>query len=213
MTSKTHILNRGTLFAVVAAIALVSVTSLAMSSSVLVDSENENYIGTKDLGATIAEAAPVKSAQGSSARWGVFGYRSDRGLTCVQAGLVNEGKVGGYSRAGFEPFSARDSVGNCGDLTETLATMGGAAYATSAPATPESVDQTSVVYGLLSKDVANVTVTIDETSERLPVEMSRASGLGTAARSFIAPLPPDASLPGVTITFELASGKKTVSEI
>lgn len=213
MTTRNHILNRGTLFAVVAVIALVSITSLAMSSSVVIDTENESYIGTKDLGATLAEAAPGKSVKGSPARWGVFGYRSDRGLTCVQAGQVNDGKVGAYSRQGFEQFSARDSVGNCGDLTETLETMGGAAYATSAPVTPDSVDQSSVVYGLLSKDVTEVTVTVDETSERLPVEMSRASGMGVVARSFVAPLPPEASLPGVTITFELTSGKKTVSRI
>lgn len=206
-------LRRHTLFAVVALVALVAVTSIAMSNSVIGNTDNEDFIGTRDRGRTIAKAATARSAGGRPVSWGVFGYTSDRGLTCLQAGPVEDDAAGAFTPRGFERFSPLDSVGNCGDLTEPLATLGGVAYAAVAPVSTDSDDRASVVYGLAGKNVKNVTVTIDKTSERLPVEMSGASELGGAAQSFIAPLPPEASLPGVTVTFELANGKRTVSTI
>lgn len=205
--------SRGSIFAVVLLVAAVGVTSVAMSNTVFGDADNEEYVGTRDRGATIAEASPTKSGHGNSATWGVFAYESDRGLTCVQAGIVRDGSAGAYTRDGFRPFSPRDSVGNCGDLKETLSRMGGAAYGASAPATTEISDRTDVVYGLLSDAVSGVNVTLDDSSENVPVELSRVSGLGGATRAFVAPLPASTSLPGATVTFEFKNGETAVSRL
>lgn len=208
MTPRKHLL-----FAAVSLVALVSVTSLAMSSSEIANTENEKFVGTRDPGATITASKTRRSAAGTPVAWGVFGYQSDRGLTCVQAGPIRDGGAGLYSEEGFKRFASRDGVGNCGDLRETFADMGGAVFASAAPVSDDASDQAGVVYGLLDQKVSKVTVTIDKTSERLPVELSGASGMGGAARSFVAPLPPEASLPGVTVTFELEDGTQTVSKI
>lgn len=204
---------RSPIFAAVALIAVVSATSLAMSNTDPGNTDNAYYVATADPGVTISTAPVVKSSAGNAVTWGVFAYTSDRGLTCLQAGIANGEKTGAFTPKGFAPYSPLDAIGNCGDLSGAFATLGGAVYGASEPASTDLSDRANVVYGLIDKSVVKVTVTISKTSERLPVELSDVSELGDATQSFIAPLPPEASLPGVTVTFERANGEETVSAV
>lgn len=212
MTSRVHAFNRGTVMACTILILVVSITGVAMSNSVLGTSDNSSFVGTRDTGSAIAQAAPIKSSQGTATPWGVFAYESDRGLTCVQAGIVKGGNVGAFNGKEFRPFSPRESIGNCGDLASGLKTEGGLAFAAEAPVSDDVSDRSGVVYGLLN-DVSRVTVTVDETSKSVPVQIDRVTDVDGAASAFIAPLPSGVKLPGVTITFERNDGSRTVSTI
>lgn len=212
MISQILPLNRGTLVAFAALLLVVSLTSVAMSDTVFGESDNEDYVGTRDEGSMIAQAAPVESSGGNTAQWGVFAYESDRGLTCLQAGVMKDGNVGAYTENEFHPFSPRDSVGNCGDPAGALAAQGGLAYAAEAPASNNVADRSGVIYGLVS-NVTAVTVTVDGSSQAVPVELEGSTAAGGADGVFIAPLPAGTELPGVTVTFELENGATTVSRI
>lgn len=205
--------NPRSLFAVVAILASIGVTSVAMSEPGLLDSENADVISTRDQGAKVAEAPPVESSQARAASWGVFAYESDRGLACVQGGIISNGEVGAYRSEGFRPYQARDGVGNCGDFTDALTTMGGLAFGAVAPASGDIADRTKVVYGLLSPGVTSVNVTYRGASESLRVHVAKTPKLDGADRVFIAPLPAEAPLSGVVVTFELNDGERSVSTL
>lgn len=213
MISRIHSTNFGPLLAFSTMLLVVSLTGVAMSGTVFGASDNENYIGTVDKGSVIALAAPVKSANGHAAPWGVFAYRSDRGLSCLQAGLMRDGQAGAYTEKGFRAFSPRESVGSCGDLASAVASEGGITFAAEAPASSDITDRTGVVYGLVDGSVEKVSVTVEGASEPTPVEFSRTTQVTGADRAFIAPLPADAKLPGATIIFEKKGGERTKSTI
>lgn len=213
MISRIKSTNFGPLVAIATMLAVVSITSVAMSDAVYGESDNENYVGTRDKGSVIALAAPVKSVNGNPAPWGVFAYQSDRGLTCLQAGLIRDGQAGAYTEKGFRAFSPGDSVGSCGELSSAVASEGGIVFASEAPASSEVSDRTGVIYGLVDERVERVSVTIEGTSESIPVEFSQTTEVDGADRAFVAPLPARAKLPGATIIFEQKGGEKTKSTI
>jgi hypothetical protein len=124
---------------------------------------------------------------------------------------VVDGKVGIYEFGKFYPFRAEKGHGQCGDLRQTLAKFGAAAYSDRSPISASSDTLVGTFYGIAGPVIRDVVVRRPG-AKSIKAEMAQVTDIKGATAVFTAPLPPGEDAQGAVVVFRWKSGKETTSK-
>lgn len=190
---------------VIAVLLVVGISSIALAQAGGPNADEAADSGVAGSGRIIATTNIV------SGKWGVFGYTSRAGLTCLTAGPMQNGKVGMYGPNGFRAMRAEEAPGNCGDIAQNLVELGGVALASASPVAAGSNESRGVIYGVVAPDTVAVYLR-DGSAEPEQLTVTATQEIGGTAGAFVTGLPENrrpGSMHGLVIEIEKADGSRT----
>lgn len=152
------------------------------------DSDAGKTLSVTQLSSESLAGMSARARVSAAANWGVMGYESQTGLTCLTAGPVRNGVVGSVSPGGFTALDPAQAPGNCGDIQANLRDMGGIALIHHGRAGASAATIVGLVYGAVGAGAKNVTLRLPDGTERL-VKIDPTTHLPGVAGTFAAPLP------------------------